>query len=399
MKKIRSIAIKTLIVAAILLAPISTQAATKTFEPTRDTYIDEALPTSSFGAIGLGTVSYQPSGELLRIMLLHFDVSSIPAGSTITSATLKLRLGGCIGGGSTGGISLGAYTAGGAPTWTESTTYNGITGVGSYDVLGDTTVSCTPGGYFTMNAAEVLPYWVNNTIPNDGFVLVPVQTGSTYWTRVFYMSEAASGSRPTLTVNYEVPYEEVSSPDGAPATTTGTTANATTATAAPQPLAADTTLAAPQQLVATQKEDPLRVSLSWKKSVTETTQGYAIYRKKGTGSYQKIASNNADQLTYTDKDVQRGQSYSYLVRSVRDGKESESSPVATIKLQNKTQKQASAAGMASGTNQRLLIAWSLLALLIIAAGSYAYYRLHHKHKRLVHASTKPTKKSAKKPEK
>ena len=48
------------------------------------------------------------------------------------------------------------------------------------------------------------------------------------------------------------------------------------------------------------------------KKVTGAT-GYEIYRKSGSGSYKKIATTSS--LTYTDKNLKRGQKYTYSVRA------------------------------------------------------------------------------------
>lgn len=72
------------------------------------------------------------------------------------------------------------------------------------------------------------------------------------------------------------------------------------------------------------------VVLHWQPPATspDAVVGYNVYRTDGASTaWVKINSKPVHSATYKDKTVQRGQSYSYSIRSV-DGKGKESDPSA-----------------------------------------------------------------------
>ena len=360
-------------------------------QPTKDTYVSSAAPTSGYGSIGLGTVSYQPP-TARQMVLMHFDINSIPAGSNISSATLTMRIGGCINNSaSAGSISSALYLTNGSPAWTEASTYQQLSTNGSsLDGFSTKTIGCTPGGYMSFEMTEAMQYLVDRSIPNDGLVLLPVGGGE-YWTRVFYMREATDSSRPALKINYTIPSETVTSPDGGPIESTdsseggssaGTPTNSIKADKADVPLAPDLTIIPPVSITASQPKDNSKiVNLEWKKSETTDVQKYRIFRKStGQEVYTRIAEISADKTTYQDKDIKANTQYSYFVRAVRNEKESENSPVAIITISNKNPSiiQAKAAETASN------YVWLFLGItvLLLIATIIAYLRLHKKHRHL-----------------
>ncbi len=64
-----------------------------------------------------------------------------------------------------------------------------------------------------------------------------------------------------------------------------------------------------------------QVNLSWT-AVTEAT-GYSLERKAEGGSYAVVASPDKTATSYSDKTVEAGKSYSYLLKTVRDGQKSQ----------------------------------------------------------------------------
>jgi fibronectin type 3 domain-containing protein len=61
------------------------------------------------------------------------------------------------------------------------------------------------------------------------------------------------------------------------------------------------------------------VDLSWNAPTSSPTSvvGYYIYRAaSGSSSYQQLNTSNVTTTTYVDSNVQSGQSYTYMVRSV-----------------------------------------------------------------------------------
>lgn len=389
MKTIKTLYITWLAFALLASGGIASlaHAETKTFEPSRDTYVDEALLNSSFGSIGLGTVGYQPSNSSSKITLLYFDISSIPNGTIVNSAKLTMRLGGCVGNESgVGNTSLGFYLANGSPAWTETSTYQQLSTSGSsLDIAFSQIVPCSPGSSIDFNMKEMVQYWTDRMIPNDGMILLPVN--SAYWTRVFYMREATAASRPKLTIDYTIPAEEVTSPDGPAATPSPTSApsvNTQQADSASQPIAPDLSLNAPTKLNAKQKGSELTIDLQWEKSNSDGTEAYRIFRKEMDSEtvYQKIGEVDASNTTFDDTKVIAGKRYSYFVRSTRSGRESINSDTVSIDVRAEASANVATASTISTTNNStyLYIIIALLILLVILI--IILLLLHRKHREL-----------------
>lgn len=377
-------------------------AETKTLEPQRDTYVDQESPNSSYGSIGLATVGYQPATSSGKVMLLYFDTSSIPNGSVINSAKLTVRLGGCIGNTpSQGNISLGAYVTNGSANWSETSTYQQLSTSGSsLEILYSKVISCTPGSYVEFDAKELVNYWISGTVKNEGILLNPVS--STYWTRVFYTREAAASSRPKLEVDYTIPYEEVTSPDGGPISEASDAPSSSTNSSASelisQPIAPDPTLNPPTELKAEQKGTDKQIVLKWSLSNSENVNNYRIYRleegKKETG--QKIGEVAGTESTFTDSDVSEGKSYTYYLRSVRNNLESINTEPVSIEVKGATTEN-NASRTKAVTKKYTSYLYALGAVLLIACIALAvlakrHHKLHHKHKELKKSIEAPKKK-------
>lgn len=189
--------------------------------------------------------------------LISFDLSSIPAGATITDVQLTLTVGQIAGSGGSGGMNtetIGLFAI--TRPWGEGTaeagaTSIGGTGQGAAAGVGDATWNqsafsitswTNPGGDFVStasasltlnNAAPGLSFtwlstsqlvadvqgWLNNPSTNDGWELINADEhdGTTF--DAFYSREAAeagatAGELPSLQVTYTVP-EPASSALGA----------------------------------------------------------------------------------------------------------------------------------------------------------------------------------------
>jgi fibronectin type 3 domain-containing protein len=76
------------------------------------------------------------------------------------------------------------------------------------------------------------------------------------------------------------------------------------------------------------------VDLSWTAPVGATdVAGYNIYRAKGGGSFVLVNSSLDTSLTYVDKTVANGTTYSYVVKTVDSiGQESDPSNQITVNI-------------------------------------------------------------------
>src|SRR5262249_26760612 len=155
--------------------------------------------------------------------LVQFDLSSIPACSTITSATLTLTFDQNNGSGTT--RTYGAHRVTRAwsettSTWNVASTGNNWTTAGGDFVAGataTTSVSSGPSGMsFSWNVLTDVTAFVYGTQTNSGWVVKDETESSGNQSFTFGSKDNATASfRPTLTINYTA----VSCDDGNPCTT------------------------------------------------------------------------------------------------------------------------------------------------------------------------------------
>ena len=158
-----------------------------------------------FAASGDAMISNPPKHQnygnhpLLRVggndeSLLGFDLSSIPEGSTVDGATLRLYVNGSAG---ENPVNIHAATA----AWSEGTvTYQ------SFDQQYDGTIAgvIQPASASALKSADVtglVTGWVSGAQPNLGMLLETVGNKKT----IFVSSEGAAGYAPSLEVCYTVP--------------------------------------------------------------------------------------------------------------------------------------------------------------------------------------------------
>ncbi len=191
-----------------------------------NTLYQTASGTPSNGAgpgMFCGTID---SGEIRRA-LLSFDLSTIPAGSTVTGATLTLYMDRSTSAASD--VSLRRVLA----SWGQGTSNaGGSGGAGSAASPGDatwlhrffdTTPWSTPGGdfsstitattnvgntgFYSWNSPQLLAdvqTWVNNPNSNFGWGLWGVE-GVDHTAKRFVTREGVAGRQPTLLIEYAVP--------------------------------------------------------------------------------------------------------------------------------------------------------------------------------------------------
>lgn len=181
---------------------------TASLTPVADAYIDGKMTTTNFGASTGLTVNGNPDDAAL----LRFDLSSIPAGSTLQSATFSLNVTGA----STRTYEIYELKR----NWTESqvtwkkansaTNWQSAGAQGSLDrgstVLGTITATSTGVCNVVLNAAgvAVVQGWINNPATNFGFVIQDY-ANTNKDDLVFSSKEAAPANRPQLQLVYAPP--------------------------------------------------------------------------------------------------------------------------------------------------------------------------------------------------
>ena len=141
--------------------------------------------TANYGSSTALTAGGSPAGQ--RQGLLRFDLSPIPNGAIITSATATLHV--LVG----GGAPVRAHRV--LAPWSEPTV-TWASFAGAYAPAVDATFPGTSTA--STNLSALVQGWVSGAIPNNGVLLERDLTGAT----VFASSEYAAAARPALKVCY-----------------------------------------------------------------------------------------------------------------------------------------------------------------------------------------------------
>ncbi len=132
-------------------------------------------------------------GPALRQSLMKFDLSPIPTGAVITSASLNLRKQFSPGQG-----IVNLHTVSG--TWSENTvTWNNFGGAFAPTVSASINTALVPdGGTASVDITSLVKSWANGSLPNEGILLEQAGAGRT----TFGASDGVIATRPTLSVCY-----------------------------------------------------------------------------------------------------------------------------------------------------------------------------------------------------
>lgn len=174
---------------------------TVSFVSTADSYVDQENPDLNFGTADLMDVRSRTSGPNLKNKrsFVEFDVSSIPASSTVSSATLTLCATAVPG--STRTYEVHQVTA----SWGETS----ITWSAQPAVAGSATASATTPSSpacMTWDVAADVQAWVNGTATNYGWrVKDQTEDGANLLSRFRTHESALVAERPTLDVTYTPP--------------------------------------------------------------------------------------------------------------------------------------------------------------------------------------------------
>jgi len=169
------------------------------FTAAQDAWIDEAANNTNHGAAN--PLEIQPNFGSERRTLIQFNLSSIPAGSTIVSATLQLneiltQIGQVISvtrltqSWTEANVTWRRHDSGGGGFW-------GIQG-GDFDPTVWATFTPNITGIRNLDVTSLVQAWVNGTYPNNGMLLLASGSNGT---STFNSREAAS-NEPSLLVEY-----------------------------------------------------------------------------------------------------------------------------------------------------------------------------------------------------
>lgn len=204
-----------LLFAAASLQAGTSHAATAVLTSTQDTFIMNNAASSNLG--NLTRFAIEGDISQLKRSLLLFDLSSIPAGATITSATLTLeKISSDI---ATDSISVHAITrswvegdgtAGSGTTWN---TYDGAsswtTGGGDFNVTASaTTVVTAAAGPQDWDLTSLVQDWVDSVQVNYG-VLLKREPEAKSAQPLHYFSSRELTPAPQLTVVYSLPMPDI----------------------------------------------------------------------------------------------------------------------------------------------------------------------------------------------
>jgi len=207
--------------------------------PVEDSYINQASPTTNYGSnTALAIGSYGTSNKR---SLLRFDLSSIPAGSTINSATLWLYYYGRSGTDpvgrtyranrlTSGWIEAGWNSEDGI-TWnnSDSTTAWGTAGGDFTATDSATTTVPSAFGWMSWTVTNIAQGWVNGSYPNNGFLIKDDTEGSaSNYEADFYSQDYTTDRffRPFISIDYTPASEDrywIHKSDDEESTTTLTT--------------------------------------------------------------------------------------------------------------------------------------------------------------------------------
>jgi hypothetical protein len=164
---------------------------------TTDTYVDEHLPTSSFG--GSTTLTVGPKTNLRTWAFIRFDLSScnIPSTGGADSATLSLRV--ITAPNSSQSIDVAPVTA----TWGDTTTWNGAQSLTFGSNFATITTGTTNNVTKTVTVTADVDSLIRNGSANFGWRLSEAGTNANVTTIFGSAANATAANQPQLTINYE----------------------------------------------------------------------------------------------------------------------------------------------------------------------------------------------------
>ncbi len=383
------------LVASIILAnsPSAKALESYTAYATEDTWISSQFPTTNYGGATNLFELYNTSGPKEGRVLFKFDLSAIPAGSTISMATLFVYslsdAQSCY-----GQPSGNFYVSQINSSWSEST----VTWSNQPTTYANTSnlFSCGTTGYIPLDVKNIVSGIVSGELQNNGLMIIGL-LNSTNWQRTIRSRETGQNSTAKVVVSYTLPSPSPA-PTETPADSSSPSSQAPSATASTssQPGVTAGTNAAPSATTSSSIKPPGElavqdvssnvpsIKLSWQKSATTSISGYKVYRsEKEKENFKNIAITETNTLSFTDTSVENGKAYYYFVRAYKDKLESASSKTVSLAPAVKTVTEQSAS-TPSAESQRddggmsVWRKWSLIGLvagLIMLVGLLVIYEI------------------------
>ncbi|MFA5866864.1 MAG: DNRLRE domain-containing protein [Actinomycetota bacterium] len=202
-----------------LLSVAPAAAETVSLNPSADVPVISIHPNTQYDDYPMLYLFHTPEGER-HSFFIHFDLSSVPVGSTIDSATLRLY----VLGRDASNLMIPVYRC--TEPWPTPLTYNNQPSVSSSPVV-ETAFTAATASWQTFDLTGLVQGWVNAEYPNNGIkVGLPRFMKNTVrfmWTLPSSDNEG-SDIWPALVVNYTIP--------AAPESETGITSPSTSETPA-----------------------------------------------------------------------------------------------------------------------------------------------------------------------
>lgn len=160
----------------------------------RDTFIDTAHLTTTYGSQPyLWLSEFETTRHEYQQIIIHFNLSSIPAGATIVSATMSLFMIQC----HNQPTNNRFYIANAVNTWPEEMVWAQHPMQGDDKLTANVPV-CSSDTWLNFPIDIIVQKWVNGAYTNNGLVLYSAI--STPWDRQFMSRE--TDSAPKLAINY-----------------------------------------------------------------------------------------------------------------------------------------------------------------------------------------------------
>jgi fibronectin type 3 domain-containing protein len=258
--------------AALLTGPTASQAATLTFSPSADSYVDASQPDTNFG----GLQKIRTDGSPVVRSYLRFDVTGFSG--SVQKATLSLVPASSL----SGAVTASAVADN---SWSETTITN------TNAPATGTTLSSVPSAV----TGTPMSFDVTKAVPGNGPVSIAL-TSSSVTALAIWSREAGGTNVPQLVVDVQTDTTAPSAPDGLTAT-----------------------------------GGDKQVSLTWNAASDDTgVTGYRVYRQNADGSWPTTATATTAAATrsFTDTGRTNGTAYTYRVTAI-DAAGNESAPSAT----------------------------------------------------------------------